>query len=88
MNNKMFEITERIKKQREKLNFNLQHLADLTGMSKSTLQRYDIPLYVDENIESYIDLADNIKVDFCLRAKGDSMINSRIFNNAIVFVRK
>lgn len=30
----------------------------------------------------------DIKADFCLRASGDSMINARILNGDIVFVRK
>lgn len=37
----MVDIVERIKNQRQRLNFSFQDLADLTGMSKSTLQRYE-----------------------------------------------
>lgn len=37
----MMDIVERIKNQRQKLNLSFQDLADLTGMSKSTLQRYE-----------------------------------------------
>ena len=34
-------IRERIKKRREELGYSYQNLADLTGLSKSTLQRYE-----------------------------------------------
>ena len=34
-------ITERIKARREELDLSYQDLADLTGLSKSTLQRYE-----------------------------------------------
>ena len=37
----MRNIVERIKSRRLELNFSFQDLADLTGMSKSTLQRYE-----------------------------------------------
>ncbi len=37
----MLDIVARIKGQRQKLNLSFQDLADLTGMSKSTLQRYE-----------------------------------------------
>ena len=30
----------------------------------------------------------NIKADFCLKASGDSMINARILDGDIVFIRK
>ncbi len=37
----MQKIMQRIKHRREELNLSFQQLADLTGMSKSTLQRYE-----------------------------------------------
>lgn len=46
------------------------------------------PIYADEDRESYIEVGTEIKADFCLRAKGDSMINARIFDGDIVFIRK
>lgn len=45
------------------------------------------PIYADENHESYIIANANIKADFCLVAKGDSMINARINDGDIVFIR-
>ena len=46
------------------------------------------PIYADEDRESYIEVGTDIKADFCLKATGDSMINARIFDGDIVFIRK
>lgn len=46
------------------------------------------PIFADEHIESYIEAGSDIEADFCLRAKGDSMINARIHDGDIVFIRK
>ncbi len=40
------------------------------------------------HFESYIEAGANIRADFCLRVKGDSMINARICDGDIVFIRK
>lgn len=44
----------------------------------------------DENKapEAYVEADLSIKADFCLRVKGDSMINARIYDGDIVFIRK
>lgn len=47
-----------------------------------------IPKYANEDRESYIMAGTNIQADFCLKAKGDSMINARIHNGDIVFIQK
>ncbi|WP_286080667.1 LexA family protein [Parablautia intestinalis] len=47
-----------------------------------------IPTYTNEDRESYIMAGTNIHADFCLKAKGDSMINARIHEGDIVFIRK
>lgn len=47
-----------------------------------------IPKYASEDRESYIMAGTDIKADFCLRATGDSMINARISDGDIVFIRK
>lgn len=47
-----------------------------------------VPIFADEEHESYVEVGTNIKADFCLRAKGDSMINARILDGDIVFIRK
>ena len=46
------------------------------------------PIFCDEDRESYVEVGTNIRADFCLRAKGDSMINARICDGDIVFIRQ
>ena len=46
------------------------------------------PIWCDEDRESYIEAGTNIRADFCLKAKGDSMINARICDGDIVFIRQ
>lgn len=46
------------------------------------------PIFADEDHESYIMASANIKADFCLVAKGDSMTGARINNGDMVFIRK
>ena len=46
------------------------------------------PIYCNENYETYIDANEDIHADFCLTAKGDSMINARIFDGDVVFIKK
>lgn len=144
------DIISKIKARRSELNYSFQDLADRTGLSKSTLQRYESgkigaiplsklkilskalevtpeyllglennnkdeynlckckniypielkkfpllgeiacgePVFCVENRESYVLAGADIKADFCLKAKGDSMINARILDGDIVFIRK
>ena len=46
------------------------------------------PKYTNEDRESYVMAGTNIKADFCLKASGDSMVNARILDGDIVFIRK
>ena len=46
------------------------------------------PIYADEDRESYVMVGTDIKVDFCLQCQGDSMVNARIHDGDIVFVKK
>lgn len=46
------------------------------------------PIFAEENVETYIDAEEGTQADFCLRVKGDSMINARIFDGDIIFVKK
>lgn len=46
------------------------------------------PLLADETLEVYVEAGSSIRADFCLKAKGDSMINARIYDGDIVFIRK
>ncbi|MFP5528346.1 helix-turn-helix domain-containing protein [Peptococcus simiae] len=149
----MNEIRHRIKQRREELGLSYQNLAEKTGLSKSTLQRYEtasiknlpldklealakalsvspaylmgwqendnivsedidlssydnilpiktkkipllgeiacgVPIYADEDRESYVEVGTDIRADFALRAKGDSMIGAYIRDGDIVFIRR
>lgn len=46
------------------------------------------PKYTNEDRDSYVMAGTNIDADFCLKAKGNSMINARILDGDIVFIRK
>lgn len=46
------------------------------------------PIFANEERESYILAGAEIQADFCLICKGDSMINARINDGDIVFIRK
>lgn len=46
------------------------------------------PILATENIESYIDMDSDVHADFALRCQGDSMINARIMDGDIVYIRK
>ncbi|MBQ9898656.1 MAG: XRE family transcriptional regulator [Ruminococcus sp.] len=46
------------------------------------------PIFADEDRAHYIMADMDIDADFCLTAKGDSMINARIFNGDIVFIKE
>lgn len=46
------------------------------------------PIFADEDKESYVMADTDITADFCLRAKGDSMIEARIYDGDIVFIRE
>lgn len=46
------------------------------------------PITAEENVEDEIDLPEHINADFALRCKGDSMINARIHDGDIVYIRQ
>ena len=46
------------------------------------------PIWAEEDRDSYIMADMDIRADFCLTAKGDSMINARIYDGDIVFIRE
>lgn len=45
------------------------------------------PRFANEERESYVLSGTAINADFCLKARGDSMINARIMDGDIVFIR-
>ena len=46
------------------------------------------PIWAEEDNEHYVMADMDIHADFCLRAKGDSMINARIHDGDIVFIKQ
>ena len=46
------------------------------------------PIFCNEEYEYVLATGENAKADFCLTAKGDSMINARIADGDIVFIRQ
>lgn len=46
------------------------------------------PILAEENIEDYVKIPMDVAGDFALRCKGDSMINARIFDGDIVYIRQ
>ena len=46
------------------------------------------PIFASEEHGYYARANSDIRADFCLKAKGDSMINARIFDGDLLFVRK
>ena len=46
------------------------------------------PILATENIDEYVLADGSVQCDFALRCKGDSMINARIFDGDIVYIRQ
>lgn len=46
------------------------------------------PIFAEEHLECYVDSINDTQSDFALWAKGDSMINARIHDGDLVFVRQ
>lgn len=46
------------------------------------------PVYADEEFQYYVAVGAEIRADFALRAKGDSMVGARIKDGDVVFIRK
>lgn len=46
------------------------------------------PIYANEDLEGYVYIDEDIGADFCLRAQGDSMVNARIFDGDILYIKK
>jgi len=73
-----------------------QYPSNLTPLTKSNFKKVPligsiacgVPILATENIEEYIDMDCELNADFALRCSGDSMINARIFNGDIVYIKK
>lgn len=46
------------------------------------------PILAVENTEDMVSVPENIDADFSLRCKGDSMVNARIFDGDIVYIKE
>lgn len=46
------------------------------------------PIFAEEHLECYAEVVDSIHADFALHAQGDSMINARIYDGDLVFVKQ
>lgn len=46
------------------------------------------PILAEEHITEYVDIPKHIPADFALTCKGDSMINARIFDGDVVYIRQ
>lgn len=45
------------------------------------------PIYAAENFDGYVDSPESVHADMALRCKGDSMVNARILDGDLVFIR-
>jgi len=67
----------------------------LNGVNHIKLKKYPLegeiacgePIYANREYETYVEASADIDADFCLKAKGDSMINARIFDGDVVFIK-
>ena len=46
------------------------------------------PILAEQNIEDFVKAPEGINADFCLRCVGDSMIDARIMDGDLVFIRQ
>lgn len=46
------------------------------------------PILAEQSIEDYLQVPSYVHASFCLRCHGDSMINARIFDGDLVFIRR
>jgi len=46
------------------------------------------PIQASEEFQAYVEVGADLHADFCLKVKGDSMINARIQDGDIVFIRE
>lgn len=44
------------------------------------------PITAEENIEGYVDVPEDAQCDFCLRCRGDSMIDAGIHDGDVVYI--
>ncbi len=47
----------------------------------------DEPIFMNEEMDIYVEVGANVRADFILKASGDSMINARIHDGDLVFIQ-
>lgn len=68
----------------------------ISGQNQANVKRIPIlghvaagePIYATEEYGEYVTMGPDVRVDFCLRVKGDSMIDAGINDGDLVFVRQ
>lgn len=89
MDIKTYEIIQRIKNRRKELNLSYQELADRTGLSKSTLQRYEtgdianIPLSKIETLAKGLQTTPQYIMGWTENANQKSASAARLENNEL-----
>lgn len=89
MDIKTYEIIQRIKLRRKELNLSYQELADRTGLSKSTLQRYEtgdianIPLSKIETLANGLETTPQYIMGWTENATQKSASAARLENNEL-----
>lgn len=46
------------------------------------------PILAEDNLEGFVNAPEGLEADYGLRCRGDSMINARIFDGDLVFIRQ
>ena len=72
-------------------NISFENIIPLPNMNKIPLLgtiACGEPILAEENIESEINIPEDIRADFALRCKGDSMVDARIMDGDIVYIRQ
>ena len=46
------------------------------------------PIFCTEDRESYVEAGTDVSADFCLKARGDSMVGARILDGDLVFIQR
>lgn len=92
---RMCEALEMTPSQILKLNNNVNDIPneDIIGIKKIKIPVLGTiacgqPIFAEEHVECFVDSINNTHCDFALRASGDSMINARIHDGDLVFIRQ
>ena len=92
------DIGKYIKELRTQKGISQEELGRIAGVQRAAVQKWESgrtqnlkratiqPIYCNEEYAT-ISICDDFEADFCLTAKGDSMINARIYDGDYVFCR-